>query len=120
MTTCATLKVRTEHEEQREFVSWFRQTYEGVKIFAIPNGGHRGKREALRLRVEGVTRGVPDLFIPAWWCWVEMKKVEGGYLSKDQKEMKEYLEVCGHKVIVGHGFEDAKNQILELREQYQQ
>ena len=27
----------TEHEEQREFVRWFRKVYAPVRIFAIPN-----------------------------------------------------------------------------------
>ena len=45
---------RSEHLEQREFVSWFRQTFPGVLIHAIPNGGKRGRAEALRLKVEGV------------------------------------------------------------------
>ena len=36
--------VPSEHLEQREFVRWFRQTYKGVRIFAIPNGGQLGSR----------------------------------------------------------------------------
>ena len=30
--------MKTEHEEQRELVMWMRQTYPGVRIFAITNG----------------------------------------------------------------------------------
>lgn len=33
-------------------------------IFAIPNGGHRNKATAGRLKAEGVKAGVPDLFLP--------------------------------------------------------
>ena len=53
--------VPTEHEEQREMVRWFRQTYPNVRIFAIPNGEKRSISVAARLKVEGVNAGVPDL-----------------------------------------------------------
>lgn len=105
---------RSEHVEQREFVSWFRKTYPGVLIFAIPNGGRRGKSEALRLKCEGVTPGIPDLFIPAWKLWVEMKVEKGGKVSPDQQDMMIYLSGVGYDCIVGHGFNDAKEKILSL------
>ena len=47
-------RIPTEHEEQREFVCWFKQTYKGVRIFAIPNGGLRGRAAAGKLKAEGV------------------------------------------------------------------
>jgi len=31
--------MKTEHEEQREFVMWMRQTHPDARILAIPNGG---------------------------------------------------------------------------------
>ena len=46
----------TEHEVQREFVKWFRQTLPTIRIFAIPNGGSRSKAQGARLKVEGVSR----------------------------------------------------------------
>jgi hypothetical protein len=33
-------------------------------IFAIPNGGHRVKAVAGKLKAEGVRSGIPDLFLP--------------------------------------------------------
>ena len=89
------------------FVSWFRRTHPGVLIFAIPNGGYRGKTTAARLKAEGVVPGVPDLYIPAWRTWVEMKRQKGGSLSKDQRKVIAYLESCGDRVIVARGWEDA-------------
>ena len=105
------LRGLTEHEEQRTFVSWFRQTYEGVRIFAIPNGGKRSPSEALRLKVEGVSAGVPDLFIPEWMVWVEFKKAKGGKVSPEQKDWHEYLKKIGHCVIVAYGCEDGKQKV---------
>jgi hypothetical protein len=105
--------MRTEHEEQRELVSWFRQTYDGVKIYAIPNGGYRGKAAAGRLKAEGVLSGVSDLHVPAWNLWIEMKREKGGRLSQEQKDWREYVESIGHTFILGNGFEDAKNKIIQ-------
>jgi hypothetical protein len=113
---CAVL-VPTEHEEQREFVSWFRRNHPGVRIFAIPNGGARSITTAARLKVEGVTRGVPDLFIPAWDTWVEMKRQKGGRVDEDQKDWHAYLEGIGHHVIIGKGAKDAAEQVTAMGKQ---
>jgi hypothetical protein len=108
-------EIPTEHEEQREFVKWFRQTHKGVRIFAIPNGGARSITTAARLKVEGVTSGVPDLFIPEWLMWVEMKRQKGGVVSPEQTDWIAYLRGVGHLVIVSKGAEDAKNQIMGFK-----
>lgn len=104
-------RIPTEHEEQRELVRWFRQTWPGVRIFAVPNGGARSKATAGRLKAEGVASGVPDLFVPAWRLWIEMKRAKGGSLSPEQKDWIAYLEGVGYWVIVGKGAEHAKQQI---------
>ena len=104
-------RIPTEHEEQREVVRWFRQTWQGVLIHAIPNGGARSKATAGRLKAEGVVSGVPDLFVPAWRLWIEMKRTRGGSLSPEQKEIIKQLENVGYCVIVSKGAEDAKRQI---------
>jgi hypothetical protein len=106
-------RVPTEHDEQRELVRWFRQTWPDVRIFAIPNGGHRHPAVAANLKATGVAKGVPDLFIPAWRLWVEMKRSKGGSLSKEQKDWILYLECCGYQCIVGKGADDAKQKIME-------
>lgn len=104
-------RLPTEHEEQRELVRWFRQTWPGVRIHAIPNGGARSKATAGRLKAEGVASGVPDLFVPEWRLWVEMKRAKGGSLSQEQKDWISYLESVGYCVIVGKGAENAKELI---------
>lgn len=103
--------MNSEHVEQREFVSWFRKTYRPVKIFAIPNGGKRGKSEALRLKVEGVSAGVPDLYVPEFKLWIEFKKKEGGKLSSDQKEWRDYLLDIGDGWILANGSDDGKDKV---------
>lgn len=107
-------RIPTEHEEQRKFVSWFRQTYPGVRIFAIPNGGLRSKTTAMKLKVEGVSKGIPDLFVPAWALWIEMKRQKGGHVSLEQKDWHAYLVQIGHKVLIAKGFDDAVKKLHKL------
>ena len=104
----------SEHEEQAGLVQWFRARFPMVLIFAIPNGEKRSISVARRLKAEGVTPGVPDLFVPEWRLWIEMKRREGGRLSQDQKSMIRYLEGIGQTVIVGKGAGDASRQILDF------
>jgi hypothetical protein len=94
-------------------VSWFRKTYPDTRILAIPNGGIRSASQGANLKAEGVSAGVPDLFVPAWSLWVEMKREKGGTVSPAQKDWIGYLESIGHQVIVGRGFDDAKAQIIK-------
>ena len=110
------LRVPTEHEEQRNLVRWFRQTHGllsagAVRIFAIPNGSQRSRTTGARLKAEGVTAGVPDLFVPAWCLWVEMKRIEGGSVSAEQRDWHTYLRSVGHTVLVCKGFAQAREEI---------
>ena len=104
-------RIPTEHEEQRELVKWFRQSFDGVRIFAIPNGGARTITTAAKLKVEGVSAGVPDLYVPAWKLWIEMKRTKGGVVDKAQKDWHEYLTAIGDRVIVCRGADEAKRMI---------
>lgn len=104
-------RIPTEHEEQREVVKWFRRKYGPMRIFAIPNGGYRSRATAARLKAEGVSRGVPDLYVPEKSLWIEMKRVNGGRLSPDQRDWMRYLEEIGNTVLVCFGADDAKAKI---------
>ena len=107
--------MESEHLQQVRLVSWFRRSYPGVRVFAIPNGGGRSMAQGASLKAEGVTPGVPDLFVPEWLLWVEMKRESGGVVSPVQRDWIEYLEGIGHRVIVGRGFDDAKRQIEDVK-----
>ena len=104
--------IRSEHVEQREFVSWFRKRYRPTRIFAIPNGGARNKAVGANLKVEGVSPGVPDLFIPAWRVWIEMKTLTGR-ASDAQTDWAVYLEGCGYQVWFCQGCEAAQKKCME-------
>jgi len=110
--------MKTEHEEQREFVSWWRKTRPETLIFAVPNGGYRSPQTAARLKVEGVIPGIPDLCVPrgpgGLPIWIEMKRSKGGKLSAAQRSVIDYLRAAGHSVIVAHGCDDAIRQVTEI------
>ena len=108
------MRIKTEHEEQREFVQWLRQTHPSVRVYAIPNGGHRGASQGARLKAEGVTRGVPDLHVPALRLWIEFKRADGGTVSKEQKDWHEYLRGLGDCVVVAKGKEQAVDAFQKL------
>lgn len=103
-----------EHEEQAAFVQWFRYKFPLVRILAIPNGTRASIGAAIKAKKEGVSSGVPDLYIPAWKLWIEMKRKKGGSVSKEQKDWIEYLESIGDKVIIGKGCEDAAQKVIDL------
>ena len=54
-----------EHNLQVDCVQWFSLQYPSLRgrLFAVPNGGHRSKTEAARLKAEGVVAGVSDLIL---------------------------------------------------------
>jgi hypothetical protein len=106
-------KCRSEHVEQREFVSWFRQTFGDVRIFSIPNAGSGSRVRGGKLKAEGVSAGVPDLYVPAWRLWIEMKRAKGGRLSPEQRDWHAYLKSIGDTVAVCHGAADAVTYIRE-------
>lgn len=106
-------KYPSEHEEQVLFVQWFRRQFPSTLIFAIPNGGVRSKVVAAKMKAEGVVAGVPDLYVPEWRLWIEMKRQHGGRLSQPQRDILRYLAEFD-TTIVAQGFEDAKRQVREF------
>jgi len=109
-------RIATEHEDQRAFVAWFRMSWPKDRIFAIPNGGSRSKAEAGRLKAEGVSAGVPDLFIPAWGLFIEMKRAKGGVVSPEQDDWLNYLASEGYSVMVCRGLSEAMEMVKAFRE----
>lgn len=104
-----------ETDEQIAFVTYFGRFYPGVRIFAIPNGTRANIRAAIKAKKEGVSAGVPDLYVPAWKTWIEMKRQKGSSTSPEQKDWHEYLKSIGDHVIIAKGCADALDQIKELK-----
>jgi hypothetical protein len=104
-----------EHDIQCALVGWcdvVACAHPSVGLYiAIPNGGHRDVRTAVRLKREGVRAGVPDLFWPEprdgfHGLWIELKAAKGR-LSTAQKEWIEHLNSAGYLAIVCYGLQNA-------------
>ena len=100
-----------EHVEQVKFVQRVLHTRQDLIIYAIPNGGKRNPREAIRLKAEGVLPGIPDLAIaepigPYHGCYIEMK-TKKGKVSGDQNSLMIKLESKGYKCYVARSCEQA-------------
>jgi hypothetical protein len=104
----------TEHAEQCGFVTWFRARYPDVLIFAVPNGGKRTIGVAKKMKDEGVVSGIPDLFVPQWKLWIEMKRERGGVVSQAQWRIIDALTQSGYAVIIGKGARDASAKVIEF------
>lgn len=106
-----------EDQEQEALVVWLRQR--GVRHHATPNGGHRRKATAGKLKAQGVVSGVPDLTV---WpksesrlpvLWIELKRRRGGHASTAQQEWIDYINTLpGHAAMVCRGFDEARDFIL--------
>lgn len=103
---------RPRHDEdnlQTHCVRWFRLQYPNKIIFAIPNGGKRNAREAGRMKAQGVTAGVSDLFIPEpniafHGLWIELKAGKNT-LTPSQKEFIEQMKSRGYRTAVCRSLE---------------
>lgn len=111
--------MKTEHEIQREFVKWMRQTHPDYWIFAVPNGGKRNLITAGKLKAEGVSAGVPDIFIPRLKMFIEMK-TDRGRLSPEQKLWLDYLAKSGYVTTVSRArdIESLKSHITKVIADY--
>lgn len=81
------------------------------RTFAIPNGGGRSKREAGRLKAEGVLPGVSDVFCalpagPYAGLFIEMKSMVG-QASPDQRNWNYASNMVGYLAVVCRGADEA-------------
>lgn len=112
--------VALETAEQTAFIRWFAFQHRGVLIHSVPNGAHLAgsprKRAAqmARLKAEGLVEGMPDLHIPEWDVWIEMKRTKGGRLSEEQERAIDHLRAVGDIVIIAFGWEDARAKLQLL------
>lgn len=111
----------TEHEEQKALIKTCKARQgkypELALLFAVPNGGHRNKIVAAKLKAEGVKAGVPDLMLPVprgqyHGLFIEMKRVEGSTTQKSQKAMIEALQKQGYMAEICKGA-DAAWRVIE-------
>ena len=107
------MNIPTEDEEQKVVVQYLDLLK--IDFCAVPNGGHRHKAVAAKLKTTGVKPGVPDLLIftiprnkPACsGVAIEMKRRKGGVLRKNQQEWLDKLDGHGWMTFVCKGADDA-------------
>lgn len=111
-------KKPSEHEIQVQLMQWcHRHADERLHlIFAIPNGGHRHKSTAMKLKMEGVKPGIPDLMLPvptetAAGLFLEMK-APNGRVSDKQRVWLDTLRSVGYHTDVAWSLQSATT-ILE-------
>lgn len=110
--------VPTEHWEQVQLFQWAAYIPELRLMYAIPNGGKRDIRVAIKLREEGVKAGVPDIFLPIprggkHGLYIELKRQKYGKVSADQLLWLDALMHQGYACAVCHGWLAAKQVIEE-------
>jgi hypothetical protein len=100
----------SEHQLQSTLCEYLRLALRpDCYVYAVPNGGHRHIRVAVRLKEEGVRRGVPDLHIMApggRLIYLEMK-IKGGSLSTDQKAFRDMARALGFEWGMAKTFDEA-------------
>lgn len=113
----------TEHDEQSALVDWARLMswrWPCLRwLHAIPNGASLsgGPRTANRLKAEGMTPGICDLFLPFaargyHGLYIEMKAPGRMSAVRDgQRDFMEYVESAGYLAQVHDSFETAKELI---------
>jgi len=98
-------------EYERRYEDDYRANFVGDFLIAIPNGGWRNKKEASRLKREGVKKGVSDLFLAIPIArlnkrgviytesgfWLEIKTSKGR-MSKEQERWKILMNSRGYRV----------------------
>ena len=61
---------------------------------------------------QGMLKGCPDLFLPEYRLFIEMKRRDGGVVSLEQQKVHKILKSMGYEVVVCHGAKSAW-QIIE-------
>ncbi len=101
-----------EHHIQVACVNWFRYQFPQYRtnLFAIPNGGHRHRVVASKLKAEGMTAGVSDLILMVarhdhHGLCIEMKTPKGRQ-SESQKAWEEVVTDAGYLYCIARSLDE--------------
>jgi hypothetical protein len=109
-----------ESQEQATLFGWARLMENRIPelrmLYHVPNGGHRNKIVAAKLKAEGVRGGVPDICLPVarngyHGLYVELKRRKGGKATPEQMEWIAALGEQGYFAAVCYGFDEAREAI---------
>jgi hypothetical protein len=110
--------IPTESQIQITLLHYLRAKYPKLLVISLPNEGKRSLSEGKRLQKMGLTRGVPDLFIPKLKLFMELKRPLTGKLTPDQESMLAHLNDLGYHCKVAFGFDAAKDYIDRKMQNY--
>ena len=114
------MNIKTENQEQCEFVSWMKKEHPQHWVYSIPNGANRSRERGRQHKNSGQANGVPDLCIPSLFLYIEMKVVGGGRVSPDQRQWIAHLIAHGYTAVVCEGAEAAKQTVLRVKKEMEQ
>jgi hypothetical protein len=105
-------KIPSESQEQQRLVLKLRWLYPDIIFFAIPNGGKRNRAEAVRMKLEGLEKGTPDIFIAAprgnyHGLFIELKKKVRSKISDAQNKKIKELTALKYACFVCFGADEA-------------
>ena len=109
-----------EKDEQMLLFDWAEfamcQYPELELMYHIVNEGKRSVYEGSKLISQGMKRGVPDICLPVprggyGALYIELKRRQGGRVSKDQRDWVDALNRVGNRALVCKGFDEAKKAI---------
>lgn len=112
----------SEHLEQAKFFRcariYSRQDARWQAIFAIPNAGKRSYSAAAWYKAEGLTPGVPDIFVAVGFrefhgLFIEMKLKGTAALTVEQEAMGAILRSMGYLVAVCRSADEAVETVKE-------
>ena len=105
-----------EEWEQEQVFIWRMDNCEKYPDLLLLNGSLCGVRlrpgQWKKAKRQGMPKGFPDINLPVVcypWnsLYIELKRVKGGVVSKEQKWWLERLREQGHKAVVAKGHEAA-------------
>lgn len=64
---------------------------------------------------QGLYKGCPDLFVPEYGLFIELKRRDGGVVSLEQQKAHRELRALGYEVVVCHGAKEAWQEIAKRR-----
>ena len=107
----------SEADEQTMIFRWAAYFPELRWMYAVPNGGKRGSREAANLKRQGTKAGVSDIALPLpkgkyHGLFLELK-VGKNKPSELQKEFLKYAKEKGYATFVCYGHKEAIEVITE-------
>lgn len=109
-----------EGKEQESFFTWLRLQYPEAydHAFHPPNGGHRNKIVASKLKRQGAKPGVPDIFIDlprggyhGFRAEHKAAKPHTSAVSEKQKEWIERLSCAGYYAVVTVGLDQLMDEV---------